>query len=80
MAKRVVRLPEVKRLSGLGRSTIYTRVAEHLFPKPFPLGPRMIGWLESEIFALNAARVRGASNDEIIALVASLEADRKGAA
>ena len=80
MAERILRLPDVKRLSGLSRSTIYARVAQGLFPKPILLGPRMIGWREIEIAAVNAARIRGANNEEILSLVTKLEAARKNAA
>jgi len=80
MSDRVLRLPDVKALSGLSRSTIYLRVSEGLFPRPIPLGPRMIGWRQSEIDAINAARVRGASDTEIRILVTKLEGARKSAA
>lgn len=80
MSERIFRFPEVKRVSGLSRSTIYLRIKEGLFPKPILLGPRMVGWRESEIAAVNAARVRGASETEIRSLVINLEASRKSAA
>ncbi len=35
--------------TGLGRSTIYTMIAQYKFPKQIKLGPRSSGWLESEI-------------------------------
>jgi len=59
MSERILRLPEVKALSGLSRSTIYLRMAEGLFPRAIALGPRMIGFRESEVAAVNAARIRG---------------------
>jgi prophage regulatory protein len=80
MSDRILRLPEVKALCGLGRSTIYLRVNERLFPRPILLGPRMVGWRESEVAAINAARVRGSGDEEIRALVVQLEAARKSAA
>ena len=45
----ILRLPEVKRSTGLSRSTIYLRVAEGKFPKPVCLGGRAVGWLEEEV-------------------------------
>ena len=45
----ILRLPEVKRSTGLSRSTIYLRIAQDTFPKPVSLGGRAVGWLESEI-------------------------------
>jgi prophage regulatory protein len=80
MAERILRLPDVKKLSGISRSSIYKFIAEGFFSKPIALGPRMVGWLESELAALNAARVRGASEDEIREIVQRLEAARKNAA
>jgi prophage regulatory protein len=76
MAKRILRLPEVKATTGNSRSTIYLRVSESLFPSPVRLGPRMVGWPEDEVDALNAARIRGASDDETRALVAALRSAR----
>ena len=45
----ILRLPEVKRSTGLSRSTIYLRVAEGKFPKPVCLGGRAVGWLAEEV-------------------------------
>jgi prophage regulatory protein len=45
----ILRLPEVKRSTGLSRSTIYLRVAEGTFPKPVCLGGRAVGWLAEEV-------------------------------
>jgi prophage regulatory protein len=78
--ERIIRFAEVRTLSGLSRSTIYLRIREGLFPKPIPLGPRMVGWPESDIAELNAARIRGDGDNEIRSMVAKLEAARKRAA
>lgn len=45
----VVRLPAVQRRVGLTESTIYERMAAGLFPRPIKIGPRAVGWIESEI-------------------------------
>ena len=45
----ILRLPDVKRSTGLSRSTIYLRIAQGTFPKPVRLGERSVGWLEAEI-------------------------------
>lgn len=76
MIQRILRLPQVKTFSGLSRSTIYLRISEGLFPRPLQLGRRMVGWPEAEIAALNAARIRGESEDDIRSLVRSIEAGR----
>lgn len=49
MVSKIQRLPEVKSLTGLSRSTIYLRMSEGRFPKPISLGGRAVGWLEEEI-------------------------------
>ncbi len=45
----ILRLPEVKRNTGLSRSTLYLKIAQGTFPKPVSLGARAVGWLEAEI-------------------------------
>ena len=80
MVQRIVRITKVIAEQGICRSTIYNRISRGLFPRPISLGPRMVGWREVEIEAINAAHIRGASEDEIRALVVELEADRKNAA
>ena len=46
---RIVRLPAVQARTGLGRSTIYVRLAEGSFPRPVQLGGRAVGWIEEEV-------------------------------
>jgi prophage regulatory protein len=45
----ILRLPDMKRSTGLSRSTIYLRITQGTFPKPVSLGRRAVGWLEAEI-------------------------------
>jgi prophage regulatory protein len=45
----ILRLPDVKRLIGLSRSTIYQLVAQGSFPKPVHLGERSVGWVQAEV-------------------------------
>ena len=45
----ILRLPDVKRSTGLSRSTIYLRIGRGTFPKPVSLGGRAVGWLEAEV-------------------------------
>ncbi|MGI9215164.1 MAG: helix-turn-helix transcriptional regulator [Gammaproteobacteria bacterium] len=49
MNNAILRLPAVKKYTGLSRSTIYLRIAQGDFPKQFSLGGRSIGWLQCEI-------------------------------
>jgi prophage regulatory protein len=45
---RLIRLRDVLALTGLRRSTLYARIGAGLFPQPVHLGPRAVGWVESE--------------------------------
>ncbi len=50
MRCRILRLNEVKVLTGLSRSTIYAEIAKGNFPKQVKLtGARSVGWHESAI-------------------------------
>ncbi len=57
MTQSILRLPVVKARTGLSRSTIYLRLSQGEFPKPISLGPRAVGWIESEITDWIAARI-----------------------
>lgn len=46
----VMRIKQVKEVTGLGRSTIYLYISEGKFPKPRKLGVRAVGWLAGEVF------------------------------
>lgn len=45
----VIRLPRVRQITGLCRSSIYQLEAERKFPSRIRLGPRSVGWIEHEI-------------------------------
>jgi prophage regulatory protein len=45
----IVRLPDVLKTTGLGRSTVYRMVAEHTFPAPVKLAKRAVGWRQDDI-------------------------------
>ena len=57
MSHKILRLPSVKALTGLSRSTIYLRISNNEFPAPISLGARAVGWIESEIEAWLSAQV-----------------------
>jgi predicted DNA-binding transcriptional regulator AlpA len=86
-------LPEVTRRVNYQRASIYAmsrpsrgkdgKARPPLFPSPVKLGkgPRgRVGWIESDVEAWITAKIRGASDDELAALVAKLEAQRATAA
>ena len=47
--ERLIKLNEVKRKTGLSRSSVYRLAKTGDFPQPIKLGERASGWLESEI-------------------------------
>lgn len=49
MSHFILRLLDVKKRTGLSRSSIYLRIANNEFPKSVSLGGRSIGWLEQDI-------------------------------
>ncbi len=53
----ILRRREVEARTGLGCSTIYDSIKAGTFPAPIQLGPKAVGWVESEINAWLAARV-----------------------
>lgn len=77
---KIIRMKAACAESGNGRSTIYLRITQGLWPVPVKLGPRAVGWPASEVSAMNAARIAGKSDDEIREIVLKLEALRKMAA
>lgn len=52
----ILRLPEVMRLTGLGRSTIYRLLAAGQFPLPVQLSVRAVGWRRSDVDDWTAER------------------------
>ena len=53
----ILRRKQVEARTGLARSTIYHHIKAGTFPRPIPLGPRAVGWLESDVSNWIAERV-----------------------
>jgi len=51
MGDRILRLDAVLKVADTSRTTIYDWMAKELFPRQIKLGPRAVGWLESEVNA-----------------------------
>lgn len=62
---RFMRLTEVIKNTGLGRSSIYKRIAEGEFPKPVPLGGRAVGWVSDEVEAWILERIEERDGREV---------------
>lgn len=57
-AAQILRLPQVCRMTGLGRSMIYQLEAERRFPCRVRIGARAVGWVESEVQGWLAGRIQ----------------------
>jgi prophage regulatory protein len=58
MTTRLVRLPEVSRLTGLPPSTMYAMIAKGSFPSPIKLSERSSAWRSDELDQWVEARTR----------------------
>jgi predicted DNA-binding transcriptional regulator AlpA len=52
-----LRLPEVKAVTGLSKSSLYALIRERSFPAPVRLGARAVAWVRSEVRQWAAERV-----------------------
>ena len=53
----ILRRAEVERITGLGRSSIYSLMAAGQFPRAVPLSDRAVGWIEREVSEWQRARI-----------------------
>ncbi|ETX13261.1 DNA-binding protein [Roseivivax halodurans JCM 10272] len=44
MTDRIMRRPEVEKITGLSKSTLYRMIARGDFPAPAKIGERAVGW------------------------------------
>lgn len=58
---RLLRLPEVRELTGLPTSTIYAKIAEGTFPRQIKLSARSVAWDGSQIDSWISARLTESS-------------------
>lgn len=55
-----IKIAEVRRITGLGTSTIYERMLAKQFPSQVKLGPRAVAWVKSEVLAWVKERIGAA--------------------
>lgn len=73
----ILRMPAVKLETGQRfHASIYTAIKAGLFTQPVQIGQRSVGWPDTEVLAINAARIAGKSETEIRELVNQLHAMR----
>jgi prophage regulatory protein len=58
----ILRRPEVQKSTGYSCPSLYRLMAKGRFPKPIQLGPKAVGWLETDILEWQRARI--AKRDE----------------
>lgn len=75
----IKRAKDARAQFGIAQSTFYDWQERGLMPPGIPLGVRSVGWPQHELDTLAAARIRGASEEEIRALVRDLVAARADA-
>ena len=63
--RRILRRPEVSARTGLGKSMLYELIERGAFPAQIKLGPRAVGWIESEVDEWVEARVAVRQGNEI---------------
>lgn len=44
-----LRLPQVRTITGLSKSSLYALIRANSFPAPVRLGPRTVAWVRSEV-------------------------------
>jgi prophage regulatory protein len=54
---RILRLREVRERTGQPTSVIYDQMSREEFPRPVPIGPRSVGWVEHEVEAWIKGRI-----------------------
>ena len=73
---RILRRAQVHDRVGLKDSALQARINRGTFPPPIPLGPKVVGWIESEVDAVVKALIRGRDEAALKLLVADLLAQR----
>jgi len=54
-----IRIPDVERMTGMRRSTIYRKVARREFPSPYRISDRCSVWMVHEVEEFLAGLQRG---------------------
>jgi len=69
----ILRMQSVKAETGhASHASVYGAIHDGTFTVPVPIGQRAVGWPDHEVKAINQARIRGDSDDQIRALVTKL--------
>jgi prophage regulatory protein len=75
----LLRLEPTLSRRGRSRAQLYVDIRKGVFPPPVRLGVRLSAWPSTEVDAVNKAEIRGATPDELRALVQRLVKERQAA-
>ena len=64
MKENLIRLREVMKITGFGRSQIYKLINIGEFPKKIQISPGSVAWLESELETRMKERIRLSRDDD----------------
>ena len=64
MKENLIRLREVMKITGFGRSQIYKLINIGEFPKQIQISPGSVAWLESELETWMKERIRLSRDDD----------------
>ena len=73
----LIRLPEVRKITGLSRAGIYKAMTAGTFPTQIPIGDRAVAWIEDEIFDWRDARIESARNQDAQPEVANFNSAKR---
>lgn len=62
LTNKIIRLPQVRGMVGLGTTAIYDKMKKNDFPKQIKIG-RLSGWVESEVQAWINERIRASRQE-----------------
>jgi prophage regulatory protein len=65
MQEQILKLIDLKPITGMSGSSIYRGAANGTFPKPIKLGERSSGWLRSEVDEWLNNRIEASRNSEV---------------
>lgn len=66
MSEQILKLPDVIKVTGLARSTVYKLISEDSFPKQIKLTSFSSGWIKSEVDQWIDERIAFSRNIEAI--------------
>lgn len=64
MSEQILKLPEVKSITSLSRSSVYRLITQGSFPKQIKLSERSSGWARSDVEKWLADRIEMSRNGE----------------